>query len=278
MPDIGHQWIGTRLEGEGVDLSVSAGVVITTGNNHTKAGSYTTLVASTAFDYAGLVLSIGRNSTFARHLVDIAIGAASSEQVILPDYYFAENGAGGYRQLFLPYAIPAGTRISARGQNSLAAGTNTMRIVVHGIAPNPRFPSPMSGRVYAYGVTAANTNVVQLDPGGTANTKGAWFELTASTSVDHSWLIFAASNTASGTTLQTLTATTNWLTDIGIGPSSEQVIVPNVPVSILSTRYPYTGLLWYPVNIPAGSRLVARCQCGINTAGERLFDVAAYCL
>src|SRR3972149_8806178 len=53
-------------------------------------GAYVEFVASTPFEVAGLILEFQNtpwNLSFVNTLVDIAIGAAASEQVVVPDLW-----------------------------------------------------------------------------------------------------------------------------------------------------------------------------------------------
>jgi hypothetical protein len=95
---------------------------------------------------------------------------------------------------------------------------------------------------------------------GTSN-KGNWAQLIASTTAgSYGLLICINSNTAS-------TASRNTITDIGIGASgSELVLIPDL---ISGNAAGYTlGSIWYyfPVFVPAGSRIAARGQGTVTTA------------
>lgn len=154
--------------------SSSEGTTITaSGTTHTK-GSYTTLIASTAEDsysMAVLINNVGVASTNAHMLVDIAIGGAGSEVVIIPNLMAGNagvwaNAMGGGVMYHFPIGIPQGTRVSARCQASTAS--DTCGVVVwleqgHGL------PGHWIGsRVTAYGVDSANSSGVAHTPGSTS--------------------------------------------------------------------------------------------------------------
>jgi hypothetical protein len=117
----------TQSEGNGgVDCygqSGAIGTLLTAGAAATK-GSYTALTAATTRDYCGFFFSgdpAGGSYVYDAFLLDIAIGAAGSERIILPDYRIGFQSAGssctgycGYPSPFVPVQVPAGTRISAR--------------------------------------------------------------------------------------------------------------------------------------------------------------------
>lgn len=110
---------------------------------------------------------------------------------------------------------------------------------------------------YGYGTisTTSGFNGTTVNPSATANTKGSWVQITASTTADITFLEVMACliNGSSGNLC--------FLTDIGVGASgSEVVLVPNLSTSVSSNNT--TGIdIIIPLNIPAGTRISARCQC-----------------
>jgi hypothetical protein len=104
-------------------------------------GAWTQLIASTSFAYRWLAI-IGNNRSDAAWLnnrstlVDIAIGGAGAEQIILSDLLSAGGSVNDNERLAvcLPVAIPAGSRISARNRSSVGtAGDRRHDLVVYGI-------------------------------------------------------------------------------------------------------------------------------------------------
>jgi hypothetical protein len=89
-------------------------------------------------------------------LVDIAIGAASSERVIIPNLIASSasdsaSSSGNPYYYYFPIYIPAGTRISARSQTGKNPAPDTVHVAVHlhqGVVPGKWYGS----RVTAYGV------------------------------------------------------------------------------------------------------------------------------
>ena len=103
----------------GFNPATSGGTQITPANN--AKGSFIQLAAATPRDYVGLFYCIDFNnmSNFSNgrtYFFDIAIGPAGSEQVIVPNIQFDQQGVGTGIGLYLPIQVPAGTRISARAQ------------------------------------------------------------------------------------------------------------------------------------------------------------------
>lgn len=87
---------------------------------HTK-GPWLQAAASTPYDSGCLYIAINNDldTSGERWFVDIAVGAAGSEQVVVSNLPIV-NGSykGPVTALFLPLAIPRGSRISVRSQSS----------------------------------------------------------------------------------------------------------------------------------------------------------------
>lgn len=117
----------------GTATSTTQGTVVALGN--ATKGSYAQLVASSAKDYEGLavILDSDKGTSLAASVIDIAIGAAGSEVILMPDLIC--NGFQSDWQLtkgFIPMQIPAGTRIAARGA-SLSGGTANVGVACYGL-------------------------------------------------------------------------------------------------------------------------------------------------
>lgn len=88
-------------------------------------GAYTTLYSSLDEDTYGLTLIFQNNATSAAnrvYVVDIAIGGAGSEQIIIPDLIAsaASTYAAGVGLCYhFPIFLPAGTRVAFRAQGSV---------------------------------------------------------------------------------------------------------------------------------------------------------------
>lgn len=104
------------------------------GTAHTK-GSWTELVASSSDTIKGFWIHIGLNENTilgatSTTFTDIGIGAAASEQVIVPDHYsLATQSEDATNSVFYDIEIPAGTRISARSQCTDTDATDRIRTV-----------------------------------------------------------------------------------------------------------------------------------------------------
>lgn len=121
-----------RVEPCGAATGDSGGVSVEPGAvAHTK-GAYSELIAATAFAYKWAVLAIGGQNNAIRStsnwLVDLAVGAAASEQIIVPDLLHRCDGNGDdgvYPPYWsFPISIPAGSRVAVRAQAETTDATD----------------------------------------------------------------------------------------------------------------------------------------------------------
>lgn len=173
------------LEASQSSTSSDGTTVTASGTTHTK-GSYAQLIASTGRPSYGITIvihNVGAASTNARMLVDIAIGAAASEQVIIPNllagnasaWNAASNGGTCYH---FPIAIPSGVRISARCQASTASDTCNIIVWLHQARTAPGMW--VGQRVTAYGVNTGTSTGTAHTPGST-NSYATATQITSST-------------------------------------------------------------------------------------------------
>lgn len=205
-------------------------------------GNWTQLIASTQYDTTYLsvnVSGVGANAVDTSALLDIATGAASSEQVIIssiPAGYalntssILATGSIGI-SLFFPIYIPKGSRISAR---LLAKVTNDTADVTIGLFQDLTGRAPKFIDTYgANTVSARGTNMP---------TTNIYTEVTASTTKPYSALIIAPA--ISGTTSMTTERSTYTL---AIGSSGNEVIVGSMNVAASSQES-----IWNPISGPVG--------------------------
>lgn len=265
---------GQRFEqGPNVDY---LGDVNASASANTK-GAWAELIASTSFPGSGLIVTIGYRNT-ANMLIDIGIGAAASEIVIIGNLLASTMMLMGVVKagaMFFPIFIPAGTRIAARCQSDSTSYKNcgvAVQIVQGGFV----YPSSFS-RVLTYGANAATSRGVEVDPGASADTKGAWVEVTAATSdiLKALFVRFGDGSSARGALKQ-------GLLDVGIGAvGSEIVLIPNIFHILAYYSAAAYGIgpdcsILFPVSIPSGTRLAVRASNQENNATYRKFDVVLY--
>jgi hypothetical protein len=255
MPDFYLQE-GQRFEAAGANTGISEGTEITAAGSTNTKGSYTQLLASTAFASAGILITQGGNSNnSANFLTDIAIGGSGSEQVVVPNLFYKGNGDGRLVSTYLPCSVPSGQRISARTQCSSATGK--LRIMCQFIAGGFQMPPGVS-QVTAYGADLANSRGTDFTSSGSSNTKGSWTALSTSTTAPMSWAaILAVASSGS-----------QHLFDIGVGGAGSEVAV----VTNLNIRAGDDDIRAYafPLRIPKASRLSVRCAAAAGSQTMRL--------
>lgn len=264
---------GQRVENAGAQTSTSKGATVTANAAANTKGTYTQLIASCAFDVTSILIMLDDQTAALDYLVDIAVGAAAAE-VIIASNLLGTGGTGSISygaHYFFPVNIPAGSRISARCQCS----TGGSLIQVSALLFGGGFLDPETlGDVETFGADTTDSGGVNIDPGATVNTKGAYSQLSAATPYPIRLLTFSI-----GCQLNTVRTTQSWLVDIAVGAAgSEVVILPNIVLNCSTSPdiiEPQT-INRLPVNIPAGTRLSVRAQSSGNDATDRLFDIILY--
>src|SRR3569832_180041 len=212
-------------------------------------GSWAQVTASLPFEVCGVVVQWRGNAcTSFRALIDVGIGAAGAEQVIIP------NLAGGnvsstedvYNQpIIFPVEIPAGTRVAVRGSSNFTlAGQVSIGFIGSAIDSLPVF-----NRITDYGTDAASSSgtFITMPSSGT----GSWVQLAASTADAIRMLgIMVVSNSA--------TNNIKFKVDVGVRVAGSELVLLS---QLNQKKHTNTRnnipqhLFWFPVDIPAGTRL-----------------------
>lgn len=274
MPDWSILADGQRTENAGANTAVSRGTSVTASATANTKGTYAQLIASTAFNANGVLVMLDDQAANIDYLIDLAVGAAASEQIIASN--LLASGATGTvaygMNYFLPIEIPAGVRLSARCQSGTAVA-NVVRVSLVLFGQGLNAPSGLS-RIDTYGAATADSGGTSIDPGGVANTKSTYTQIVASTSASMQYLILAFGSQQHGTR-----TSCSWLVDVAIGAAaSEQIILPNLALNCSSSPDVVAPQFYgpLPISIPAGTRIAARAQSDLITATVRLFDMIAY--
>lgn len=230
--------------------------------------AWSELIASTSENSIAMLLVL-RGPGNQGCVFDIGVGGAGSEVVVVPDQMVSESSQGGDRYTYrvFPMSVASGSRVSARAQ-AITGTTQPVSAAIY-LFSNDFDGTDAVSTMFAYGITGARG--VQVDPGATINTKGAWFEITSSSDEIFflSFVVGLGDNTAA--------TTASFLFDIATGGAgSEVVIVENMLVK----QRPSESDSYSPVplaqSIASGTRLSVRSQSTTNDATDRLFDVALY--
>ena len=260
---------GGRIAEVGAVPASSTGVQLTTGSPaHTK-GAWEEVTASTPFTCSAFILTI--NFALATYLVDVGIGVAGSEVVLVGNIHYSGQTLVPFSMLF-PMRIPTGSRIAVRSQGSATGSVTSTTMYLL----NEGFTGPVGrNRCITYGADTSDSGGTVVDPGTTLHTKGAWTQITASTTADHKGLAIIH-----GSRNNTAMAGATFFYDIAVGASGqEQIIIANwrVTSSVNETISPQNSP-FFPVDIPAGSRIAVRCSGNTTDATDRLLDVVLYAL
>lgn len=229
-------------------------------------GAYVELVASLPDTARFIKLMIQGTNVAALDtsmLIDLAVGAAASEVVKVPNVACGFLQAGGVsgstrvpRTWGLPLTIPSGSRVAARIQSIITLDTALVAVDFYGgftsILGNP------AEDIDTMGANTAGTAVtgVQLTGNATVNLKGAWTEIEDSTPNAYRALAISLGGDSSMVGAASLI-------DIGMGASSsEVVVVPDIPVSQDSSGESLqavdVGVFPLENEIAVGSRISAR--------------------
>lgn len=224
-------------------------------------GSYVQLLAAVGFKYNAITINLsaegGGGQTF---LVDIAIGAAASEKVIVPNILFdnARSVFSSGIDLMVPISVPSGVRLAARVQEVGGAGTRDVRVGVSGLAGGANYPPATCCVAINYGAITASTNGVLVDPGASANAWGAWTEISAATTQDHAGLAAVIGvNKQSGVLVDS-----SYEFQIGVGAAASEVAVAQWLANLngsTNAMKPCTHTVG--ASIPSGTRLAMRSKC-----------------
>lgn len=229
------------------------------------------VIASTDEDTDHVVIymnyeSQGAGAAVEENLISVGVGAAASEQAIITNIPLSGRVATSRTMdaLSFPVQIPSGSRVSVKVDADAATNIGIGVKLFKGNEKSFAFSGAKG-----FGTTA-NFSGTAVDPGGVANTKGAWTELDASCSdtIRGFWIHVGVNENL------TLGLNSTTFTDIGIGAAaSEQVIVPD-HYTFASTAEDGSASIFYDVEIPSGTRIAARSQCTDTDATDRVRTIA----
>jgi len=233
----------------GSEAFLSVADFVASATPHTK-GSWVEIDASTARDVCGIWLisdnTIGATTVLAGMLIDIGVGAGGSEVVVVGNFSVGNYGIGV--PIYLPIHIPAGNRVAARIQATVASDTYAPLVVLC-----------FADRLGSFkGYSIADT--IGVDTATSLPTTGdladsAWDEAIASTARDYRALSihFALPDNA--------VTGGNVSVDVGVGAGGSEQVLGSWALSVTGSTEIITLVLGPPFiecDIPAGSRLAIR--------------------
>lgn len=264
-------------QGLAVGIAIG-GTVLTAASSANIKGSWAEVSSSTPFDATSFFLSLcaPNGLTNDECLLDIGIGASGQEVVIVPDLLLSPTGASwspGLDEFLIPIplSVPAGTRLSARLQQSVAGGYGSGQISldIKLLAGGWGASSPLQV-ASSIGVSTINTTGTVVAASTSSGTYGSWVELTSATDGPICSLLVLLGGQQQNTGM-------GYYIDLAVGSSgNEQKFLYNLVAyrdgssSRLNPRVHGP----FPVNIPAGTRISARLLD--NGGGSRTLEVACY--
>ena len=245
-------WIGT--EGVIVDRALTTDATAS-ATPHTK-GAYAEIIASTTSECGCIEFRI-QNTALAgsstAQLIDIAVGAAGSEVVIVPDVAVGGIGAAGNDvNIQIPIKIPSGSRIAFRNQAEIASDTCRM--------------SQFTTYAFDASLCPTSVDVLGTDTATSTGTEltgssGTWTEIVASTSQAYTGLCLVPS-----TSEATQDNATDVLLQVGVGAAGSEVAIGGLYVNYNANEFvaSRTNFVLIGGNVPAGSRLSVRHNKTVN--------------
>lgn len=231
-------------------------------------GSWSQVTASLPHDAYGFWLTMAGTATSATStdgLLDIGIGAADSEVVLVPDLLAGWLGTPtqGPRTLFIPIFIPKGTRVAIRNQGVIAA--DTVDCMFHFKSGDPANRGLLFSGCDAYGIVSASSAGLAHTPGNTG-AESTWANIGSATSKSYGAILplIQSSNTT------TTAIAYHWELGIGSVTLAEWYYMGNTG-EYLNGPFPAEPAA---VNIASGAQLQVRAEASGTAIA---FDVAAYC-
>lgn len=253
MPDWLNMQQAGRVSalGESFTIAGGGGVTFTCGVANTK-GSWAVVSAATPWEAHGIYVGLTIKSAAADALVDIGLGTAANEFVLIPNLYWTGGSSSSYNKGFwIPVNIPAGVRLAVRAQSATASLTGLCSITLFEQA---MLGLPSVGRVTALGaITATSLGTALGAPG--AGAWGAWTQIAATAGENFKWImpVFGDLSIASRTSGQRFHG------QMGLGAAAAEIgLGPEYPWSSSSTSFSTNMHHGFWTDIPSSERVVAR--------------------
>lgn len=230
----------------------------------TAKGAWAEVAASIGFTAKAMWICHTPVDAPSDHVLDLGIGASGSEVVLYPDVLADAVSRKGHCS-YVECDIPSGTRIAARVES-----TGTANVVdVFVIISDTRLPELATYTYTDYGTNPGGSSGkgTDVDPGGSANTKGAYAPLVTTADSDVELLMVII-----GGNQNTAMADCYWFFDLAVGPAASEVnIVENIPVSGQASRDQFGSTVFvFPGEDFQSQRISLRSQCDITNATDRL--------
>lgn len=260
--DIGRVPRIFRADDEGV---TTTGTSVAAHASANTKGGWVQISASTPIDADGFYLNLLAGTVSRDFLIDIGIGAAASEVVILPDLPMSSGTAGQATEVYVPLRIARGTRVAARCQ---ATAGSAVCFVGVGLIASRYMPS--FKRATTYGAVTADSGATAIDAGAVANTFGGWVQLAAALTnpMRYALVCLAAAGNYNR-------VSADYVYEIGVGAALSEVSIAGGMYSAQNSLDFWTPSSYHrAMEAPAGIRLAARARSSTTDAADRLTDIA----
>jgi hypothetical protein len=257
---------GTISETTGTPTNMDGATITASGTAHVK-GSYADLDSSTAEDAFGfyiVVTGVHQASTNTGMLLDIAIGAAGSEAIILPNLAVGAAGASGQsvKGWYFPIFIPKSSTVRARCQSVIVSDTAEVNFWLF---ERGLYAPDVCTRAETFGANTATSTGTSVP--GAAASYGAWTQLGATDAVTQDLKYWTCSLDLLADTTETAVAR---LVELGIGPNSSTVEKIAGPFFYAVTTNetvcgPFPDL---PIYYPIGATTTLWARMAANTGTE----------
>lgn len=233
--------------------------ITASGTAHTK-GAWTQIFSSTLQHSQLIALmwdDIGIAATNTATLLDVGIGAAGSEVVVISNINLGSLGHGS--QNLVPLLIPQGSAVSLRCQSVIVSEAVVGRAT---LVPKA-VEADVAEMCDTYGDLTASSSGTLLPTPSVINTKTGWQQITASTTRDARWLTWSLGSN------QTAVNAAQGSFDIGYGAAaSEQVLVGDIRWQVNLNEMLRPANFFVPCSLPFGTRLAVRFQSGTTSAAS----------
>jgi len=264
---------GYTSDTQGANANVLSTYTITTGATPHVLTAYTEIVASLSQNVQTLMIQIGVNSQNGVNtscLMNIAVGGAGSETVVVANLDVGMKAQGFTNQITIPIRLDKGTRVAFNIQSTPASKAYLFKFV---FGKNDKKMRNLQSYVDTYGADTANSRGTQVSTPDSTNTKGSYSEITASTNRAYQGFFITVGgydNTAISAGGQGI--------DIAIGTAGNEVVIAENIITVTNTSeavdLPVPPLYRKP--IPAGTRISARFSRTGNSQLDLIFHGIPY--
>ncbi len=265
---------GQSADGVTTASSSRAAVTATASGTPHTVGSYTEIVSALAQDVSGVYVQIttatSTSAADSSSLINIAIGGAGSEVVVVPNIGIGYKATANLTGLFIPIRISRGTRVAFNAQSVVGSKTIAARFT---FVTDKRKISASPTQIDTYEANTATSAGVTVSNPGAGNTKGSYTEIIASTDRPYQGLFISIQGAQS-----TAISSGNILVDVAIGSAGNEINIIDNLQCVTTTGESVDPITPSTImrHIPAGTRISARFQRSVTAALDLIIHGIPY--